>query len=219
MRSHHDTTVGAIVKKIAGEHSLTPLVDPEISARVIEHIDQQTESDMALLSRLARRNGAVFKVAAGRLIMIKTGSATLPDGSAKKIVTLKPSDCSRWSLTNEERGAVMSVVCCYMDRGSGKRVSVRAGEGEPAHRDRRLYGSKDEAQAAAEAQLGERTRGTKTGFLEGPGMPALYAEALVKLDGFDPDVDGDYLAQTVTHTFGGGYRTSVDLVGSDADQQ
>jgi phage protein D len=220
MRSHHDMTVGEIVKKIAGEHGLTPLIDAEIGARKIEHIDQQTESDMSFLTRLANRNGATFKVGAGRLVLAKQGSAKLPDGSAKQVVTLKPSDCSRWSVGSQERGAFKSVVCCYMDHGAGKRVAVRAGEGEPAHRDRRLYGSKVEAQAAADAQLGQRTRGAKTGEIDGPGMPALYAEALVKLDGFDPDVDGDYLAQTVTHTFdGSGYETSVILVGADADQQ
>lgn len=52
-RSHHDTTLGDIVRKIAGEHRLAVEIDADLASQRIEHIDQQTESDMGFLSRLA----------------------------------------------------------------------------------------------------------------------------------------------------------------------
>jgi phage protein D len=41
----------------------------------------------------------------------------------------------------------------------------------------------------------------------------IFAEALVSLEEFDDDIDGEYLAKSVTHTFAaqGGYRTAVSL--------
>lgn len=219
-RSHHDTTLGEVVKKIAGEHGLSPVIDADLAARTIAHIDQQTESDMNFLSRLARRNGATFKLADGKVIFTAKGSKTLPSGGSKPVATIKPSQLSRWSVRSEERGGHKSVKAAYIDHAKGERIFVTAGQGGPVHRDRRLYGSPAEAQAAAAATLGDLTRGKRTAELDGPGMPELSAESLVALRDFDVEVDGEYLVKTVTHEFSAsGYTTSVMLEteGSEAE--
>lgn len=220
-RSHHDTTLGAIVKKIAGEHGLVPVIDGPLAARAVPHIDQQTESDMGFLSRLARRNGATFKLADGKVIFTAKGSKKLPSGGNKPRVAIRTSQLSTWEARSEERGGHKSVKCAYMDHAKGERVYVEAGGGKPCHRDKRLYGSKAEAQAAADATLGDLTRGKVTVDIDGPGNPDLFAEALVAIDVGDPEVNGEYLAKSVTHTFSAsGYTTSASLEteGSDATE-
>ena len=212
-RSHHATTVGAIVRKIAAEHGLGAQVDSRIGARVIAHIDQQTESNLGFLSRLAKRNGATFKLADGKIIFAAKGSKTLPSGKAKTAIVITPDMVSdEWSVTEGQRGAHQSVKCAYIDPTTKRRHYATAGSGKPCHRDKHLYASQAEADAAAHAKLGDLTRGKFTADFEGPGNPALFAEALVTLKGFDPDADGDFLVKTVSHSFSSsGFRTSVTM--------
>lgn len=211
-RSWHDKTIKEIVEAIAGDHKLEALIDKTVGARKIEHIDQQTESDVSFLTRLASRNGAMFKLADGKLLFAAKGSRLAPDGLPKEVVRLVPQQVSRWDARCSKRGDYKSVSAEYMDHKAGKRKSAIAGSGEPRFRDRRLYGSQAEAQAAADAKLGDLTRGQMTVDLDMPGDPRLFAEALVQLDGFHGDVDGEYLAKSVTHSLSGrGYVTTLSL--------
>lgn len=217
VRSFHDRTVKQIVDQVAGDNGLTAQVDREIGARKIEHIDQQSESDIAFLTRLAKRHGATFKQADGKLLFAAKGSRTKPDGSAKTVITIKPTASTSWTAECGERGGFEGATTQYIDRATGKRRTVTEG-GKPLNRDRRLYGSEVEARAAAQANIGDLRRGKMAVSLEMPGTPTLYAEALVHLEGFDADVDGEYLAKSVSHTYGGdGFTTSLSLETEGSD--
>ena len=50
-----NTTIGAMVSKMAGEHGMTPATSPELANVQLPHIDQSAESDINLLVRLAKR--------------------------------------------------------------------------------------------------------------------------------------------------------------------
>lgn len=218
MRSFHEKTVKEIVEEVATAHGLTAVVDPTIGARTVDHIDQQTESDMAFLTRLARRQGATFKMADGKAIFAAKGSRTKPDGSAKTEIALTLKGNTSWSAQSSERGSFGAACASYMDPETKRRNTVTRGSGAVKHRDRRLYATREEAEAAAEANLGDLTRGKVTVSVEMPGDPNLFAEALVTLKDFDPDVDGPYLAKSVSHSFsGGGYTTSLSLETEGAD--
>jgi phage protein D len=210
-RSHHEMTVKQIVEKIAGEEGLAAVVDARIGARLVPHIDQHTESNLGFLSRLAKRQGATFKLADGKVIFAAKGSRKLPSGADKQSITLIPSQVSEWECEAGERGDFGSVSCSYIDHATGRRHAAHSGSGKLIHRDKRLYGSQAEAEAAADATYGDLTRGKKKVDIQMPGDPTIFAEALVTLKGFDVDVDGDYLAKTVTHTYARGYRTSLAL--------
>lgn len=219
-RSWHDTTLGVIVRTIAGEHSLGVEIDAELAARPVEHIDQQTESDLNFLSRLAKRNGALFKLADGKVLFAKKGAKKNPSGKAKPAKTVKPVDVSNWTMTESERGGHKSVKCSWMDHKAGKRKTVTAGSGEPVHREKHLYRTEAEAKAAASAKLGELGRGKRDGSLTMAGNPDFCAEMDVTLSGFDPDVDATYSAKSVSHEFSAsGFTTTVSLEagGGDSD--
>ena len=68
--SWHDTTIGAIVNKIAGRHQLTPRVDGRLAGVQVEHIDQTHESDLHFLNRLARQHDAVATVKNKHLLFL-----------------------------------------------------------------------------------------------------------------------------------------------------
>jgi phage protein D len=211
-RDFHEMTLGEIVQKIAGEHGLGVAMDAALAARPIEHIDQQDESDMAFLTRLAKRNGATFKVGDGKIIFTAKGSRTLPDGTPKPRIAVKASDISSWEAHAEERGSFRSVKATYYDQDKGKRIAVTAGSGAPALRIRGSYATEAEAKAAAEARLGDLTRGRLTVEFSGPGNPDIFAEGLVGLAGFPAGLDGDYLAKSVRHEYSSnGFTTEADL--------
>lgn len=211
-RSHHAMTVREIVEKIAADHGLTAQVDTEIGAHNVAHIDQQTESDVSFLTRLAKRQGATFKLGDGKIIFAKKGSPTAIDGSAKVMKTILPTQVSSWTATLDGRSDYGSASAEYMDHAKGERLRAHAGTGAPHHRDRRLYGSKEEAEAACKANLGDLNRGKMSVTIDAPGMPEVFAEALVNLKDFDAEADGEYLAKTVRHEFSDrGFTTSVTL--------
>lgn len=198
------------------------MIAPEIAALVIEHIDQQNESDLAFLQRLATRSGAVFKVTDGSLVLMKKGSKTLPSGKANVSTTIRPADVASWEWESGGRTDYKAVACTYRDDATGERKTAVAGD--PAstskHRDRRLYGSKAEAEVAAKAQLDDCARGKVSARIETSfGRPEIFAECEVVLEGFDDEVDGAYRVKSVRHTLdGAGLRSSITLeIGGSAD--
>jgi len=221
-KSWDGKTVGDIAREIAGEHGLQAVVAESVAGLSIAHIDQQNESDLGFLSRLARRAGATFKLGDGQVVLSERGAmSTLPSGKEKPTIRLTPDMVGEWSATTAERGDYKAVVCTYMDHAAGRRVSVTEGEGTPKHRDRRLYASEAEAKAAARAQLGDLTRGKITFETSGTGLPDVFAEAKIDAQDFDPDVDGEFLIKSVTHSFtSGGYTTSISMeTGGEGDEE
>lgn len=211
-RSWHDLDLGDIVDTIAGEHGLQVKMHDEMRAIHLDHIDQQSESDLGFMTRLAKRSGATFKLADGNLIFAKKAAKTLPSGQEKEKIELRPGDVSTWSATDCARGECGSVICFWMDRDAGKRTKVVVGEGDPAHQDRKLYATEAEALAAAQAQFGTLNRGQKRIEIDGPGNPAVYAEAMLSLRNFDQDVDGEYIVKGVRHSLDeGGFLTSIHV--------
>lgn len=96
-RSWEGKTIGDIVKTIAGECSLQPVVDKALADIEIPHIAQVGESDANLLIRIARRYGAVLKPADGRLVLASEQGGQTTSGQDLALV-LRPSDVSNYRV-------------------------------------------------------------------------------------------------------------------------
>ena len=75
-RSWHNTTLGAVLNTLAGEHGLTPRVAEALARTKLTHLDQANESDMNLLTRLGHRFDAVATVKGGALVFAPIGANT-----------------------------------------------------------------------------------------------------------------------------------------------
>lgn len=206
------TTVGGLVGRVASEHGLKPAVSESLRGHVLGHVDQVDESDMNLLTRLARDLDAVAKPGGGALIFTRRGEGLSASGEPLPTIRLRRHDIGRWSVSLSEREAVASVVALWRDKGAAKDQEVRVGEGKPETRLRHRYATEGEARSAAEAALARSKRGKLSVGLTLPGRADLVAEGRVVIPtGLHPDLAGEWLVTRVTHQVSsGGWATSLD---------
>lgn len=188
------TTIGSIVKKIASEHSMTPQVSDSLASLKIPNMDQSDESDISFLVRLSRRYDAMCKPAGGKLLFVKRGESDLQP------ITVIGTQCSSYSMTLSRRESPGTVIAYWHSKKQAKKHEVKVGDGEPVRRLRHWYADEATAKAAAQSELDARKRGEEKLSLSLPGNPAYSAEAPLVTTGFRPNVDGDWIVSSVTHT-------------------
>lgn len=204
------TTIATLVETIAGEHGLEPGVSESLAAVGLPHIDQIDESDLNLVTRIARDYDAIAKPGGGRLVMAKRGESLTVAGEAMPTVALRPPQVTRWRFRQSLRASAGQVVASYRDQDAAEDVEVTAGDGTPIKRLRQRHPDEASAQAAADAEFNRAKRAGTQLSIELPGDPDLVAEGRVVLAGFRPGVNGEWLVTRVVHSIdSGGYRCSV----------
>lgn len=215
-----NTTIGAMVKRIAGEHGMADATATELASIKLPHIDQSQESDMNLLVRIAKRYDAIAKPAGGKLIFAKRGDSKTVSGADLPRVTIRPPDVSSFTMNTSRRESPGTVVAYYRDNRAAQRHEVSAGKGDPVKRLRHGFKNADMAKAAVEAELNRRARGEQRLTLEMEGRPELTAEATLVLDGFREGVAGEWLVTSVTHTLTrSGYTCSIQAEKPNSDPE
>lgn len=211
-RAWDETTLGDLVATVAAEHRLEPRVADLLSTIRIPHLDQTEESDLHLLTRLARQYDAVAKPAEGVLMFVPKGEARSATGKAIPAVTISRNQTSEHRITMADRGRYKAVLAHWHNIATGRRTAVRVGEGKPVYILRHSYPDADTARAAAQGKRDALSRGLKTVSLTlKHGNPLLLAEVKLTLSGFRTGVDGDWVATQVDHELSdSGYHTRVE---------
>ncbi|QNM96402.1 phage late control D family protein [Chitinimonas koreensis] len=232
-RSWHRRTVGDIVRTIAGEAGLEPAIGAGLAAQAIDHVDQTAESDINLLTRLARMFDAIATVKGGRLLFTKAGSATSASGQPLAAVTITRAagDSHRFSVADRE--TYTAVRAYYQDMRAAKKGEVLVDGTAPTagkkgkKRDKRTapsadnvktlrhtYANKANAERAARAEWDKLQRGVATFALTlAHGRPELTPELPATVSGFKPAInDLPWIIAKVVHTLGdSGLTTQLDL--------
>jgi phage protein D len=204
------TTIGEMTEKIAGEHGLGSAVSASVRDIALSHIDQIAESDMNLLTRVAREHDAVAKPGNGQLVVARRGESQSASGAALPVVSLRRSQIGHWSLLRTARDVPESVVAVWRDLLSSEDREARAGSGSPEVRLRTRFQLEEQAIRAAEAALARGKRGELSLHLDVPGRADIVAEGRVVVSGLHPDADGEWLVSEVRHRVSGsGWATSV----------
>lgn len=212
-RSWHDVMLGDLVQSICAEHNLTAKVSIEFSSIKIKHIDQQNESDLNLLYRLATQYGAISKQIGTRFIFLKEGSKTTASGTPMDTTVIKKTDATRWSGLFPDRGNFQTVISYYTDKKLGKLIEVSVGTGDPTTRIKTPFATREEAEKAAASKLARVKQSECTVTITLPGNPSISAQTPVFLVGFREQLNGIWSTKSVTHTVTrSGYTTSVQLV-------
>ena len=210
-RSWDNVSIVDLVHTIAQEHGLEPVVSSDYLGVPLGHIDQIDESDMHLLTRIARDNGAIAKPANGTLIFAPRAASKAASGTALPTVALTMGDISRWDVVIADRSNFRTVVASWHDLATGLRRDAMAGTGEPVHRMRQTFPDEASALRAARSRLAAFQRGASRLSLDLPGRPDLTADGRLTLTGVREGADGEWLVVSVEHVITTqGYATRVE---------
>ena len=175
------------------------------------HLDQTEESDLELLTRLARDHDAVAKPNGDYLLFVPQGVAESATGEPMPVIDVRPEDVRSCEVTLADRGEYRSARARWHDTERALEGIESAGSGDPAYTLQRAYASAREASEAARAKLAALLRGTGSLTLElSPGNPAAAAGAKLLLAGFRDGADGSWTCRRVQHRIDrSGYSTQV----------
>lgn len=227
-QSYHRQTLGQIGQTIASRNSLKLIITSDLSSIALEHIDQTDESDLNLLTRLARANGAELAIKQGSLLIFKAGQARSASGQPLPPVTLSRSDGDQFRYSEADRDSdYTGVSAYYQDTGKATRQRVTAGSPEvrgggndPNTKTRVLkqtFASQAEAQRAAEAAMSNTSRQQATFSINTAyGRPDISSESPVQLQGFKPQIDRlNWIVAKAVHSYGSnGLTSAIDLEAS-----
>lgn len=121
-RAFSDITLGDLVKTIATENNLVARVSPSLADIRIPWVMQSSESDAALLSRIAGMYGATSKPTNGYWLFLEYGASQSAGGRNAPEITITPGMVSDWDYREGERQGAAGGA--KGDKKSGK-VGVR----------------------------------------------------------------------------------------------
>lgn len=210
-KSYHETTLGKVAGEIAKRNKWELRISSGLSNIEIPHVDQ-TESDLQFVTRLATENGAVAKVAHGKLVIAPHGEGKTTSGRTLPSVTLLATDTVQWSCVESSRGDYEGVKARYHDPKTGKTEDAIDGkDGETTATLPHTYANKGNAERAAKAKRGALQKGKATlSISNAPGNPNFEAESRLTATGFRKGVDGQWTMNSVSHQINdSGYTCSI----------
>jgi phage protein D len=217
--SYGPTTLGALFRQLVGRHGYSPRVAPSLEGIVISHIDQSNESDMAFITRLAKRYCAVSKPINELYVLAESGQVKtlsgqqLPDVKLSVTQDNRPGDQSFITarLDEKSRAKYEGSRVTWWDAAAVKQRVVQVGNA-PFKTLRQRCQNEVEARAVAEGELRRVGRENLQLLIDCPGNPLLSAEGLLLLDETWPSyMQGRWSITKVTHVGdpATGYRSSI----------
>jgi hypothetical protein len=225
-QSYHGITLGDIIKTLAGRHGLEPCCHPDWAAELLDHLDQQNESDASFLTRLAKDYDAIATVKHGKLLFIPAGMGQSATGNPLPpvVITRQGGDGHRFAVA--DRNAYTGVVAYWQDNGKAKKEAVElnrkpdgsnellVGSEDNVKTLRHVYASKRNAQRAARAEWERLQRGVAEFTLTlARGRPELFPERPVTVRGFKSQIDqAQWILTQVVHSLDdSGYLNRLQL--------
>lgn len=186
-KSYDDVSFRDLIAEISAKHGLEPKVSEGLGILKIKHIDQTEESDMSLLSRLAKKNDAVVKASNGSLLFLKKGEGKSVSGKELQNINITPPIVSNWQCRSSTSGAAQKVTAKYRDLESGGEKEVSVGFEDPVFTLAYLFPTKQEAESAIKARINSAQEESDTIDITMPATPnlmPLVAQGTVTLSGF-----------------------------------
>lgn len=213
-RSWPNVTLGNLVRSIAGAHGLTPVIAPALDNIQLPHIDQTNESDINLISRLAKDHDAICTVKAGHLLLMPTGSSQTASGLALPHISLTRADGDQHSYLDSGDDSCTGVKAYWYSPDSAERKEALVGTDDNAKTLRNSFGDEQSALQAVRAEWRRIQRGTASlRYQLALGRPDLIPELTYSLSGIKPEIEAIvWLGGNVRHSLSEqGLITSLEL--------
>lgn len=198
--SYDNITLGDLVQQVGERHGYEVSVESSLIGILFPHIDQRAESDSNLLTRLARENGAMFKVAANKLLLVPKQKGKTASGKDLPIIEITDRAHSTGSITIQDREDYQRVVAYWFDEAKQEKQSESAGSGKPEFVIKKTHTDQAAAQAAASAKLAELQRGNAKLNMTRPLDPLIVAEGFLQVRNHKRSANGRWLVENASHT-------------------
>lgn len=123
-RSFHQKTLGEIVKQIAQDLQLEPVISEQFANEMIAHQDQTNEGDLNFLTRLAEEFDAIATVKSKRLLFVARGQGVTASGQEIPTFYLTRKSGDSHSFSINDAGNYKAVKAYWHDKTTGKRDFV-----------------------------------------------------------------------------------------------
>lgn len=214
-QSWKHTTLGAVLKDVAGRNGLTLKVAADLASIALPSISQSRESDIAFLRRLGRENDAVATIKDKRLIFARKGAGTATSGKVLPTLTIHRADGDRHNWQRQTRDGQEGVIASWHDKKGAKRQTVTVGKANGAKKLRKVHPDEASAKRAALAERDRLKRAPATFDVKlALGRADAIPEARVKVSGYKDVIDAaSWLVSEVTHRLdkAGGFTTDVRM--------
>lgn len=218
-KAHRDTTLGALITRIARAHGYRAAVHASLAGKPIAFAEQSAKSDMAFIRELGKRYDATATIKGRTLIFAPIAGGHTAAGTRLPLLTLTKRDGYQWRFSEAQREENDGAQAQYHDPGAARKRTAHAGGKNNPKRLKRTYASKPEAQAAADAQHSRQARASYSfEYTLALGDAAIEPERPVLLQGWDSQIDAiKWTVKEATHSFGGndGLTTRLTLEGKD----
>lgn len=214
-RSWHNTTLGAIIRDLAAGQGLQAKITPALASIAVPHLDQVNESDVHLLTRLAKQHDATATVKGRAMLFLRIGEGTTAAGDALPGFTLvrEANDTHNFSMPDRDR--YTGVHAEWHDKATGTRKTAQAGSSENSKGLRRVFHSEADAQQHANAEFRRNQRAeARLSLTLSRGDATLSAEMIGRVSGWRAEIDSiRWLIASASHTVTGnsGFATSLEL--------
>lgn len=213
--SFHDTTMGDIVNEISARHNLSKSIGETLAGRTFAHITQTNESDLNLLTRLAKDIGGFFAVKNETLILSPEAISETNTGQTIPSFALARTETSDFHFSEKSREHKFTgAKAAWNDiENSTKRWEI-AGTDDKVKALPGVFPNADYARKAADAEYARLQRGELSFSAQlSQGEPSLTPETPVKASGFKPIINQtDWVMTSVRHTLGGqGLLSEIEM--------
>lgn len=185
-KSWGDITLQVLVNSIASANGLTPAVAADLAGFEYKGLNQEGETPLSLLNRLAKDMGAAAKVVAGFLIVAVPGDGRSISGRDLPIVAVDAADFkqdSPYRYVSAGRPKQKGVRAKWWSVPLAEEQVAEAGTAPFSELRNRTFANKAAAQAAVNAELDRTNRGASTLSFAVIGNPDLVAEVRAQISG------------------------------------
>ena len=204
-----------VCRELAGRHGLTLFFEGDGEGMSFDHVEQDHESDLSFLQRLAEKCGFNLKLAEEKLIVFqgRTYDARSP------VMTLARGEqrIKSRDLSSKVRDVYSSCKVEYLDPLSGelRHYEFQPPDPPPVNqvlRIKRRTETEEQAAKMAKSQLRYKNKQQISGTIVLAGTPGLLAGVNIRLSGFGT-FDRVYFIESAEHTFGRhqGYETRLQI--------